>query len=486
MLLSPLALNRWDFDAAAHLLVRAGFGGRAEEIEKLHALGPAKAISSLVDSQPESFEPPACADPHSQDELRNQLREAVTPEQKQSVRKLLNEQFRYEMSDLTRWWVTRMVNTRAPFVEKMTLFWHGHFATSGQKVRHAYKLWRQNELLRQHGLGNFADLIKAISRDPAMMIWLDTVQSKRERPNENFAREVMELFTLGEGNYTESDVKEAARAFTGYRIDKDNQSFRFAPAQFDSGLKSFMEKTGSWNGDQIIDMIVDRPQCARFIAGKIWKFFAYETSDGKLVDALASELRNVQYDIRPFMKQVFSAQEFYGTEALNSQIKSPVQFFVQAFRTMPIALPESSVIVFAFRQMGQVPFYPPSVKGWDGGKSWINTSTLAFRYKLARQLVEGIDPLEIGLPKPLAMDMSGIRPATTPALLVDEIITASDRQQPENVVEKLFVRIFQCSSKFELATSFREFLSNRSLPLGDATIRELAALMMTTPYYQVT
>ena len=484
-MLSPLALNRWDFDAAAHLLVRAGFGGRAEEIEKLHALGPAKAISSLVDSQPESYAPPACADPHGQDELRNQLRDAVTPEQKQSVLKLLNERFRYEMSDLTRWWVTRMVNTRAPFLEKMTLFWHGHFATSGQKVRHAYKMWHQNEILRQNGLANFANLTKAISRDPAMMIWLDTVQSKKERPNENFAREVMELFTLGEGCYSESDVKEAARAWTGYRIDKDNQ-FRFAPAQFDSGLKTFLGETGSWNGDQIVDMIVSQPQCARFIAAKIWKFFAYEATDPKLIDALASEFRNVQYEIRPFMKQVFSAQEFYGTEALNSQIKSPVQFLVQAFRTMPIALPESSVLEFAFRQMGQVPFYPPSVKGWDGGNSWINTATLTFRYKLARQFVEGIDPQEIGLPKPLAMDMGGIRPATTPALLVDQIITASDRQQPQNVVEKLFVRIFQCSSKFELATRFREFLSNRSLPLEDSTIRGLAALMMTTPYYQLT
>jgi hypothetical protein len=484
-MLGPLALNRWDFDAAAHLLVRAGFGGRAEEIEKLHALGPAKAISSLVDSQPESYAPPACADPHGQDELRNQLRDAVTPEQKQSVLKLLNERFRYEMSDLTRWWVTRMVNTRAPFLEKMTLFWHGHFATSGQKVRHAYKMWHQNEILRQNGLANFANLTKAISRDPAMMIWLDTVQSKKERPNENFAREVMELFSLGEGCYSESDVKEAARAWTGYRIDKDNQ-FRFAPAQFDSGLKTFLGETGSWNGDQIVDMIVSQPQCARFIAAKIWKFFAYEATDPKLIDALASEFRNVQYEIRPFMKQVFSAQEFYGTEALNSQIKSPVQFLVQAFRTMPIALPESSVLEFAFRQMGQVPFYPPSVKGWDGGNSWINTATLTFRYKLARQLVEGIDPQEIGLPKPLAMDMGGIRPATTPALLVDQIITASDRQQPQNVVEKLFVRIFQCGSKFELATRFREFLSNRSLPLEDSTIRDLVALMMTTPYYQLT
>ena len=178
-MLGPLALKSWDFDAAAHLLVRAGFGGRTEEIQKLHALGPGKAISSLLDAQAELYAPPTWANPQDQDELRYQLRDAVTPEQKQSARKLLDQQFRYEMRDLTRWWITRMVVTPTPLVEKMTLFWHGHFATSGQKVRPAYKMWLQNETLRQNALGNFANLAKAISRDPAMMIWLDTVQSKK-------------------------------------------------------------------------------------------------------------------------------------------------------------------------------------------------------------------------------------------------------------------------------------------------------------------
>jgi uncharacterized protein (DUF1800 family) len=247
-----------------------------------------------------------------------------------------------------------------------------------------------------------------------------------------------------------------------------------------------MGKTGPWTGDQIIDIIVSQPQCARFIAAKIWKFFAYEATDPKLIDALAGELRNVHYEIRPFMKAILSSQEFYGPEALNSQIKSPVQFVVQAFRTLTIPLPESSVLEFAFRQMGQIPFYPPNVKGWDGGNSWINTATLTFRYKLARQLIEGIDPVEIGLPKALAMDMIGTRPTITPALPVEQMITAEDRHLPHNVVEKLFVRIFQCSSKFELTTRFREFLSNRPLPLEDSAIRDLVVLMMTTPNYQVT
>src|ERR1700752_1136304 len=181
-MLSPLASSRWDFDAAAHLLVRAGFGGGPLDILKTLALGAEKAVNSLVDAAPENYPPPTWAGPHDQDQLRAQLQEAVTPEEKQAARKLLREQFISEMKDLTRWWITRMVNTPSPFAEKMTLFWHGHFATSAQKVRPAYKMWLQNETLRQNALGNFRTLVKAVSRDPAMMAWLDIAQSKKESP----------------------------------------------------------------------------------------------------------------------------------------------------------------------------------------------------------------------------------------------------------------------------------------------------------------
>jgi uncharacterized protein (DUF1800 family) len=485
-MLAPFAPVRWDFDAAAHLIVRAGFGEHPAEIEKVQALGVARAVDSLVDAVPDHYPPPAWANPHDQDELRSQVQEALTPEEKQLAQKLLNEQFNTEMKELTRWWIARMVSTPSPFLEKMTLFWHGHFATSGQKVRPAYKLFVQNETLRLNALGNFRTLVRAISRDPAMMVWLDLVQSKKEKPNENFAREVMELFTLGEGHYTESDVKEAARAFTGYRINRPDQTFKFVQQQFDPGLKTFMGNTGPWTGDQIIDFIVSQPQCARFIGAKIWKFFAYDDPEPKLVDALADELRNAHYELRPFMKRLFGCEEFYSPRARNSQIKSPVQLLVQALRTLPIPLPDSNVFQFALRQMGQIPFFPPNVKGWDGGKSWINTATLTFRYKFAHQLVEGINPLEIGLPKPPAMEMTGPRPTMTPPLLVDQIVSPQDRHQPGKLAEKLFVRTFQCTPRTELMSKFQDFVATRKLPLDDATIRELLLLMMTTPNYQVT
>jgi uncharacterized protein (DUF1800 family) len=485
-MLFPISSSRWDFDDAAHLLVRAGFGGSPAEIQKVWALGPEKAVDSLIDAPPENIAPPTWATPDDEAELRAQLQEAATPDEKQIARKLLREKFAGEMKDLIRWWVTQMINTPSPFIEKMTLFWHGHFATSAQKVRPAYKMWLQNETFRQNALGNFRTLVKAVSRDPAMMIWLDIVQSKKESPNENFAREVMELFTIGEGHYTESDVKEAARAFTGYRINQPEQSFRFAERQFDPGTKTFMGKTGPWDGDQIIDIIVSQPECARFIGEKIWKFFVSDEPEPKLIDAVASEFRNVRYELRPLMKSLFLSQEFYSTQARNSQIKSPVQFLVQALRTLPISLPDSNVIEFAFRQMGQVPFYPPNVKGWDGGKSWINTATLTFRYKFAHQLVEGINPQEIGFPKPPAMEMTTQRPIMTPRLLVDQIVSQVDRTQPNALIQKLFVRIFQSAPQSEMTGKFQDFVGARELPLDDDAIRELLLLMMTTPNYQVT
>jgi uncharacterized protein (DUF1800 family) len=485
-MLTAITTKRWDFDAAAHLLVRAGFGGDPSEIQKTLALGPEQAVDSMVNAPPENYPPPTWATPNDESELRAQVQEAATPADKQAAIKLLHQKFIGEMKDLTRWWITRMVNTHSPLVEKMTLFWHGHFATSGQKVRPAYKMWLQNETFRQNALGNFPSLVQAVSRDPAMIVWLDIVQSKKESPNENFGREVMELFTLGEGHYTESDVKEAARAFTGYRINQQEQSFRFAARQFDPGLKTFMGRTGPWDGDQILDIIISQPQCARFIGTKIWKFFAYDDPESKLLDAIASEFRNAHYELRPFMKSLFLSEEFYSSRARNSQIKGPVQFLAQALRTMPIALPDSDVFEFAFRQMGQVPFFPPNVKGWDGGKSWINTATLTFRYKLAHELVQGINPQEIGLPKPPALDMTSPRPTMTPPLLVDKIVSQEDHTNPEALIQKLFVRTFQRTPQSELTSMFRDFLATRELPLDDHAIRELLLLMMTTPNYQVT
>jgi hypothetical protein len=204
---------------------------------------------------------------------------------------------------------------------------------------------------------------------------------------------------LGEGHYTEDDVKAAARSFTGYRVAGPGEQFRFVAAQFDQSDKTVLGKTGPWRGDQVIDIILSQPQCAKFIATKIWRFFAYDEPTPPLVGALSEELLRSKYELRPFMKVVLSSQEFFSSQARNSIIKSPVQFLVQGQRTLGLPLPSGQSLVFIYRQLGQTPFYPPNVKGWDGGKSWINTATLAYRYELARELVYGALPEQVGLPK---------------------------------------------------------------------------------------
>src|SRR6202030_865087 len=281
-------------------------------------------------------------------------------------------------------------------LEKMTLFWHGHFATSVQKVNDAYWMWLQNDTLRRNALGSFATLVKKMLRDPAMMIYLDLEQSRREHPNENWARELMELFTVGIGNYSEDDIRASARAFTGYRIDMTTQQYRFAPMQQDLGPKNFMGHSGGLNGDDIINILVSKPACAQFIGRKLWRFFVEDEPSQAIVDAVASSIRTHSYEIRPVMHEIFNSPEFYSDRVMRAQIKGPVQYIIQTSKLLNAPLPSPVVAQNAMRQMGQILFAPPNVKGWDGGKTWISTSTLLFRYNFANYLINGDSMLPPG------------------------------------------------------------------------------------------
>jgi uncharacterized protein (DUF1800 family) len=322
----------------------------------------------------------------------------------------------------------------------------------------------------------------------------------------------MELFTLGEGNYTESDIKESAKAFTGYRINRIDQQFRFAANQFDSSIKVFMKKAGPWNGDQIIDIILEQPQCARFVVTKIWRFFVYEDPDASLVDELATEFRQAHYGIKPLLRTIFSSEEFYSDRAKGAIIKSPVQYLVQARRSLGVYPPEGRALANIYRQLGQVPFYPPNVKGWDGGKSWINTGTLTYRYQIARALINGIRPEQAGLPQfpaktaastsqepprqnvvaSMPSNLDGTPgPAATPfppltsPWPVEKYVNPEDRSDVQRLLEKLYTQIFQSRPQPDLLKNFVKVASNKTLPLDDGSIRDLVMLMMTTPNYQV-
>src|ERR1700678_4454332 len=419
-MLAPLPADYWRAEAAAHLALRAGFGQTPDESKKWSEQGLEAMLNHLLQTPSDNVAPPEWSYPTRDEDLLQRIRNpATTQEEKAQLQRDLNIRKADHMADLISWWTQRMVRSPAPLVEKMTLFWHGHFATSADKVS-AYRMWLQNETIRRYALSNFGTLVKAISCDPAMLNWLDLGSSQKEHPNENFARELMELFTLGEGHYTEEDVKAAARCFTGYRVIGPAEQFQFVAGQFDPSDKTFLGKTGPWRGDQAIDIILSQPQCAKFIATKIWRFFVYDDPAPPLIEALGEQLLRCKYELKPFMKIVLSSQEFFSAQAHNSIIKSPVQFLVQGQRTLGLPLPAGQSLVFIYRQLGQTPFYPPNVKGWDGGKSWINTATLTYRYELAKELVYGALPEQVGLPKgPSASPTPSPTPAPNKALAME-------------------------------------------------------------------
>jgi uncharacterized protein (DUF1800 family) len=516
-MLSQLSKDKWTFDTAAHLAARAGFGESSAQLERWTQQGLDATVQELLHPDSDNYRLPSCATPNQFADLRARVVQASDGDEKKEAKSALREAQNHEFYALINWWTQRMLTTQAPLLEKMTLFWHGHFATSAAKVRSPYKLWQQNETLRRNALGSFVTLTKAISCDPAMMVYLDLVTSQAEHPNENFARELMELFTIGEGNYTEADIKESARAFTGYRIDRLEQ-FRFAKNQYDAGSKTFMAQTGDWNGNQIIDIILKRPASANFIVSKIWKFFVYEDPDSQLTDKL-SEIFRQNYEIRQLLETIFLSEEFYSQRALDAIVKCPVQYVVEAGRTLGVSIPTGFTLFHVYRQMGQVPFYPPNVKGWDGGKSWINTATLTYRYQLARQLVLGIrivnepkpktapqaSPSPQGSPSAqpspstqamIALEQNGNTMTETPKVMaqnavrlpplpVDALVTGEDRADPEAALRKIYARAFQTTPDPQVFSRILAVAKEKTLPLADDAIRDLVALMMTTPNYQV-
>jgi uncharacterized protein (DUF1800 family) len=356
-------------------------------------------------------------------------------------------------------------------------------------------MWLQNDTLRRNALGSFATLVKAISRDPAMMIYLDLQQSRRERPNENWARELMELFTVGIGNYTEDDIRAAARAFTGYRIDMTTQQFRFARMQQDLGTKKFMGHTGPIDGDDVVDILVRQPACAKFVGRKLWRFFVEDEPSQKIVDAIASRIRAHNFEMRPVLREIFSSAEFYSDRAMGTQIKGPVQYIVQTSKLLETQLPSPLVAQNAMRQMGQILFAPPNVKGWDGGKAWITTSTLLFRYNFANYLINGDAMLPAGpAARAKSQDAGFRRPAQRRQLAeqikrdpvnVSKFVPNQLRDKPRELVDLLSGRFFRTRPAEKEINTFVQFLESRKPDTSDATMRELVHLMMSIPQFQL-
>lgn len=299
-------------------------------------------------------------------------------EKSKKEKKTERQKSRDQIKDLNIDWMDKMTYDKAQLREKMTLFWHGHFAC---RTRDAKFCVNQNNTLRKHALGKFGELLISISKDPAMLQYLNNQQNKKSSPNENFAREVMELFTLGRGHYTEQDVKEAARSFTGWAYDKEGE-FVFRNKQHDFDEKTFFGKTGNFTGEDIIQMILEEKRTAEFITEKIYKYFVNENVNKEIVSELAAGFYNTGYDIEKLMKVIFTSEWFYDEENIGARIKSPMEFIVGMSRSFKIEFANPMPLLNIQKALGQTLFNPPNVAGWAGGKSWIDTSSLMYRLKL--------------------------------------------------------------------------------------------------------
>ena len=496
--LTPLPAAEWNEATAAHLINRAGFGGTREDIQALHRQGLTLAVRQLVDFPAGLADVPApeWAQPSNLRELRMEARSSAIgdPEQKRTKMRELQMMEGEQMLSLRKWWLERMLNSPAPLLEKMTLFWHGHFATSAQKVKDAYFMWLQNDTLRRHALGNFSTLVKRVSRDPAMMIYLDLQQSRKEHPNENWARELMELFTVGIGNYTEQDIREAARSFTGYRVDMTTQQFRFAPGQHDTGFKTVLGRTGPLNGDDVIDALINQPACAQFIGRKLWRFLVEDEPAPETTNRVAETLRRHQFELRPVLREIFSSAQFYSPAAMAGQIKSPVQYLIQTVKLLRTSLPSAVATQNAMRQMGQTLFAPPNVKGWDGGRSWITTSTLLFRYNFTNYLINGDTMLPAGAaasrikgagPGFRRFDQRSAALTQREAIDVTALAPSQLRQEPDKLVSHLAAQFFAKPLSETESNTFRHYLQARQPDTSDQTVRGLIHLMLSTPEFQV-
>lgn len=379
----------WDARRAAHLLRRAGFGGSPAEISRVAAVSMNAAVDSLIHFTDASSLPdgPQLADDRPRRELLAMLPQAGAspdPAQRAAAIKALGMTHYQNAIALMQWWLGRMIATPAPLQEKMVLFWHGHFTTAFEgKGITAADMLGQNRLFRNFALGNVRKLTLAISHDPAMLKYLDNRTNNAKHPNENYARELMELFTLGIGNYTETDVRESARAFTGYTLDRDDQ-FVFNDRIHDDGTKTFLGRTGNFTGDDIVAIIFAQPAASRFFARKLLESFVYDDPEPQLVDGLADLLRKNDFELEPVMSTLLRSNVFYSARAYRALVKSPTEFVAGTFRLLQLP-PEAlePPVLAAMTRMGQRLFFPPNVKGWDGGAAWLNSGTLLTRENFA-------------------------------------------------------------------------------------------------------
>ncbi len=429
-----------------HLLRRAGFGANQKELDQFLSMGLPATIDYLIEYE--------AVDDSALEAKLSSLN--LNPDR---------------LADLQRWWLLRMLYTKRPLQEKMVLFWHGLLTSAFSKVGQGPHMYNQNQLFRSNALSRYDVLLKAVSRDPAMLIWLDSRSNIKAAPNENFARELMELFTTGIGHYTETDVRESARAFTGWGLRQN--AFSFNPAQHDTGAKTFLGKTGNFDGDDIIDIIMQQPATAEFISRKLFSFFAYDHPEPAIISSLARTFRESNYSIKAVVRQILSSPAFYSPKAYRAKIKSPAELVAGTVRTLGLET-DGIILRGVTDRMGQTLFNPFDVSGWAGGATWINSTTLIERFNFMNRMATARGrALELNLR----------------SMLIPQLIFA-----PADALEYFVALLLDGnmpSQEKDILLAFLKGLDSLPLPAGtrspteDEKSRSLLYLVLASPDYQL-
>lgn len=445
----------WTSENAAHLLRRAGFAATAKDVKKALKKGLSKTIKGLLQKDKKSDKLPKWVD---------------------------------GTNDLQYWWLERMATTHTPLTEKLTLLWHNHFATAMDKVGSVTRMHNQNRTLRKHSMGAFRDLVLGMSRDPAMIRWLDNNTNKKGSPNENYARELMELFTTGvldkDGvpNYTETDVQEGARAFTGWTYSGDD--FYFSEWYHDYGSKTFRGQTGPWDGTDIVDMLALDPATARRVAWRLWTSFAYEVDlDDAVLDSLAQTYLDHDTQIKPMLEHMFSSDAFYSAEAKNALVKGPAELVINITRLLKAKLPKQDWSAIANRTgvMGQELFNPPTVFGWNEGLQWVAVGGLLDRVDVMEDLTgeRGKDAFFVYKPASLLGKKKDYK-SFTAEQTVDKILSGLGPLSISAAARQALIAYAQADSGGQPVAEFT--LDSQTI---DMKVRGIISLAASLPEFQV-
>jgi uncharacterized protein (DUF1800 family) len=447
----PDRTRPWDLEAVAHLHRRAGFAAPWGVLRRDLKDGPESSVDRLLDGEPTAGDgSPAPEFDSFLTAMADRLGATADLENLQAI------------------WLYRMIFTPHPLRERMTLFWHNHFATSIAKVQGAALMQRQNDVLRAQALGDFGVLLRAIGKDPAMLIWLDSTVNKKAHPNENYAREVMELFSLGRGHYSEKDIQEAARAFTGWFVIRDR--FSVVPRQHDDGSKTVLGRKGNWSGDDIPGILLDQPACADWIGRKLFRYFVseFQSPSEALIAPLARAFRESGYKVNVPVAMILRSNLFFDPAVRRRRVKSPVEFAVGTVRSLEVLKPTVAPAALARScvQMGQSLYAPPSVAGWEWGRAWINSTTLLARANLVLALL-GDEDESLGRrlePAKLAAGHGFHRPADAARFLLDLLVPGPlDAAVKDPIMKALSAKAAD----------------------GEAALRDAARRILNLPEYQL-